>query len=69
MTTLLDVDAVLALLRARCEALGSQQAFAERYDLSKQYVSDVLTRRREPGAKILAALKVDRVTRYALRSA
>lgn len=68
MSTLLDVEGVLAYLRSRCEQLGSQQAFADRHGLSKQYVSDVLQRRRAPGAAILAALKIDHLDRYVLRS-
>lgn len=66
--TLLDVDGVRAHLRARCEALGSQQAFADKYGLSKQYISDVLHARRAPGAAVLAALKLDRVDRYLVRA-
>lgn len=66
--TLLDREGVLAYLRSRCEQLGGQQAFAHRYGLSKQYVNDVLLRRRAPGAAILAALKIDHLDRYVLRS-
>lgn len=68
MSQLLDVDGVIAHLRARCETLGSQQAFANKHGLSKQYVNDVILRRRAPGKAILAALKIDHVDRYILRS-
>lgn len=68
MTTLLDVDGVIAHLRARCEALNGQTAFANKHGLSKQYVNDVILRRRAPGKAILAALKIDHVDRYILRS-
>ncbi|HXT81353.1 MAG TPA: hypothetical protein VN702_17440 [Acetobacteraceae bacterium] len=50
-------------LRSACEASGGQRAWARKHGISEQYVSDVLSARRDPGGKILTALGyVRRVT-------
>lgn len=51
-----DIVDVYAEIRKRCAIAGGQSAWAGRYGLSPQYVSDVLNTRRDPGPKILAAL-------------
>ena len=57
-------NAVLAMLTKACEALGSQQAWAEANNLSPSYVSDVLKGRRAPGQSILAALGLTKAVEY-----
>lgn len=47
---------------------GSQKAFAERHDISEQYLCDVLKGRREPGKKILDAVGFQRVVIYVERN-
>ena len=42
----------------------TQKALADDLGLSKQYLCDVLRGRREPGPKILSALKLERVVTY-----
>lgn len=64
---ILDRDGLLSLLRAACEAAGSQQAFADKHDITKQYLSDVLSGRRAPGEPVLLALNAERVERYRVR--
>lgn len=51
-------------IRKACAAAGSQSAWAEANGMSPAYVSDVLNSRREPGAKILAALGLRKIVRY-----
>lgn len=51
-------------LRVAVNREGSQKNFAERHDISEQYLSDVLRGRREPGQKILDAIGVERVVVY-----
>ena len=55
---------VIALLKKRCEDAGSQRAFAETNGISPQYITDVLRRKREPGAMILDALGLEKVVTY-----
>ena len=57
-------DQVRALLRRECEAAGGQAAWATSHGISAGYVSDVLSERREPGGRILAALGLVRVVDY-----
>lgn len=45
---------------------GSQKSFAQQHDLSQSYVSDVLSGRREPGAKFLAAIGAEQIVYYRL---
>lgn len=51
-----------AELRNRCELAGGQSRWADAHGLSVGYVNDVLSARKEPGAKLLAAIGWRRVT-------
>lgn len=64
----MDQSKVLERLRAAVLLAGSQTAFAAQNSLSTGYVSDVLAGRREPGAKILRALGVERRVVYQRRT-
>lgn len=57
-------DEMRAMLRAACEAAGSQIAWAKANGLSSAYVSDVLAGRREPGRSIAEAFGYQPVTMY-----
>jgi hypothetical protein len=56
---------VYAELRARCEAAGSQKAWAEAHGIAPQHLNDVLSTRRELSDRVLRALGLVRVERYA----
>lgn len=56
----LDCHGFRQLLRRRCDALGSQAELAASLDLSAQYLSDVLTGKREPSQSLAQALGYDR---------
>jgi len=60
----LTLSDVIALLAAACEECGSQKAFADAHDISAQYVSDVMKRKREPGEAILKALGLRKAPAY-----
>jgi len=47
-----------------CDRSGGQGAWAAENGMSAAYVSDVLAGRRQPGKKMLAALRVQRVVTY-----
>lgn len=64
MTAEITLIDVFIALRKACMAAGGQSAWAEAHAMSPAYVSDVLNGRREPGAKILAALGLRKVVRY-----
>src|SRR5690606_34628596 len=49
-------------LHREVQAAGSETALAERIDIKRQSLSDVLTGRREPGPAILGYLGLKRVT-------
>jgi hypothetical protein len=55
---------VIDRLRAMVKVFGSQRAYAEAHSISEQYLSDVLRGRREPGKRILDALRIERVVSY-----
>lgn len=57
-------DQFIMYCKAQIEILGSQKAFAARYGISEQYLTDILKRRREPGEKILKALGFRRIVTY-----
>lgn len=65
---MMPVEYVRRQLEQKCAALGSQKRFSQRYHVSLPYVNDVLNGRREPGEKILKALKMKRVTGYVYTS-
>lgn len=54
-------------LRHRAKRAGSQQALAETLGVTPAYLSDVLGGRREPGPKILEALRLRRQVVYVRR--
>jgi hypothetical protein len=56
-----------ALLRQACREAGGQRAFARTHGMSEQYLCDVLNARKDPGDRILAALGLVKVVRYAHR--
>ena len=60
----METKAVIAMLRAECEKLGSQRAFARRHKLSAAYVSDVLLGRRDPAEAICKALGIKRTVTF-----
>lgn len=55
---------VLTLLARECEKAGGRAAWAVKHEISASYLGDVLHRRREPGAKILDALGLEKVVTY-----
>jgi hypothetical protein len=59
----MDIEEVRRLLAAECYSAGSQRAWAEKHGFSAGYVSGVLQKRKEPSAKMLAALGLERVVR------
>lgn len=52
------------LLENLVELHGSQARVARLLGVSPQYLNDVLLQERDPGPKILDALKLERVTTY-----
>jgi transcriptional regulator with XRE-family HTH domain len=58
---------LVELLRQRAKRAGSQQALAETLGVTPAYLSDVLAGRREPGPKILEALRLRRQVAYVRR--
>lgn len=63
----LDEDGVKDYLRKHVAALGSQKEFAQRADISEQYLSDVLKGVRPVGDRILLALNFERVVTFRKR--
>lgn len=55
----MNIDDVLDRLRSRIDEAGGASAWARQAECSPSYVSDVLHKRREPGATILAALGLE----------
>lgn len=53
----------LTILQKHCDGRPLSEA-AKELDVSPQYLSDVLHRRREPGPAILKAIGVERVITY-----
>jgi hypothetical protein len=60
----MTADDVRNLLRRACEQAGTAAAWAKNHDLSAAYVSDTLSRKREPGPAILRALGLTSETQY-----
>lgn len=60
----MDEYEVRDLLTSECQKAGGQKAWAIAHGISAAYVSDTLQYRREPGEKILAALKLRRIVTY-----
>ena len=61
---MMTIEYVRSRLEKSCDALGSQKAFAAKHGISQPYINDVLLGRREPGEKILRALKMKKVVGY-----
>jgi len=53
----------IEMLRQRC-AGKAQSAVADEMGISPQYLSDVISRRRKPGQKVLKALGLERQVTY-----
>lgn len=65
---LLDGLGVFAELRRACTAAGGQKAWAEAHGIAPAHLNDVLMARRAVSDRILAALGLRRVERYAKTS-
>lgn len=52
----MTVEDFKAVLAKKCEAAGSQRAYAKMIRVSPMYICDILKGRRVPGNKILAAM-------------
>lgn len=55
---------LVSLLEAEVKQSGSQKEAAKKLGVSAQYLGDVLSGKREPGKKILDALKLRKVIKY-----
>lgn len=62
----MTLDDVLRRLRESCERIGSQKAWAAKAGVSEAYLSDVLSKRRDPGPSILEPLGIHGETIYRL---
>jgi len=62
-----NTDEVLGELRQRILTGTTQEELAHQLDISPQYLSDVLNKRREPGKKLLDAIGYERVVCYQQR--
>jgi len=58
------LDELISLLEAEVKQSGSQKETAKKLGVSAQYLGDVLSGKREPGKKILDALKLRKVIKY-----
>ena len=58
---------VLKLIRQAVHDAGSQTAFARRCGVTTQYVNDLLRGRRDPGAKILDTLGIEKTVTVSYR--
>lgn len=55
---------VSALLRRACAEAGGNKAWADRYDVSPQYVGQVIGADRPPSDRILSALGLRKIVRF-----
>lgn len=60
----LTLAQLIACLKEQAVKAGSQKALAKELGVSQQYLGDVISEKREPGKKILDALKLRKVVRY-----
>ncbi len=58
------IDQLLALINKKVEDAGSQRAVALELGITPAYLSDVLSRRREPGESVLAPLGLRKKITY-----
>jgi DNA-binding transcriptional regulator YdaS (Cro superfamily) len=59
----MDIEDVMRLVQAECDKAGSASAWARKLGVTRAYMSDILSRRRDPGPKVLDALGLEKVTR------
>jgi len=60
----MTAEQVRDLLRAEIGRAGSQGKWAKKNGVIQSYVSEVLSGRREPGGKLLVALRLESTTTY-----
>lgn len=60
----MDLDDVLAALRASILEAGTAKAWATAHGVVPSYVSDILHGNREPGPSILGPLGLEKVVTY-----
>lgn len=61
---MMDLEAVLRLLRQSCDDAGSQTEWAHMKKISVAHVNNVLNGRRMPGNAVLTAMDLTRVMMY-----
>ena len=69
MVKLLDVDGVLTRIRAQVVVCGTAAAAARALGISPQYLSDILSRRRDPSDRVCRGLGLRREVVYRVSSA
>ena len=57
-------EGVVRLIQTRVKEAETAVRVADKWEVSPQYLSDVLSGKREPGAKILKCLGLERVVMY-----
>lgn len=62
--TVLNAEQVRDLLRRECEKMGGQAAWARAHDVTKAYVSAVLTGNHEPTRAVTYPLGLTRVVHW-----
>lgn len=55
---------LIQAIAAECRRRGSQKALAQAWDISEQYLSDILNERREPGDLVLQKMGLRKVVTY-----
>lgn len=60
----ISAGAIILILKRRVNNVGSQKKIAKELGISAQYLGDILQARREPGEKVLKALRLKRVVLY-----
>lgn len=51
-------------LKLLAQNMGTQSALANKIGISEQYLSDIISKRRDPGAAVLKFLKIEKVNVY-----
>jgi hypothetical protein len=64
MARRLTAEQVRKMLVTEATAAGGKAALAVRFDCSPAYLGDVINGKREPGAKVLGPLGLEREVRY-----
>lgn len=65
MSDLLTEQDVRDRLQQACDLAGGQARFAQARDIRESLISDTLNAKRAPGPKVLSALGLQKVTRFA----